>query len=96
MRIKKLYQYMLVKEEVYRVGTADQINQMVKEVGFPVWIKTLASSTAVQDWICEGAGEIPENNYEVSDGTLDILGEEDDYEIVHISNKILPIFKNVV
>jgi len=92
MSIKKMYQYMLSQEEVYRIGTEDQINQMVKEVGFPVWIKTLASAQSVMDWICEGAGEIEEEVYQVSDGTLEINGEEDDYEIVHISNKVLPIF----
>lgn len=95
MRIKKLYEYMLVKEEVYRIGTEDQIQAMVEKIGHPVWVKTLCSAQSVQDYICEG-GEIEEDNYEISDGTIEICGESDDWEIVHISNKILPIFKNVL
>ncbi|MCY6958299.1 hypothetical protein [Clostridium brassicae] len=70
MKIEKLYDYMLVEEEVFRIGTEEQIEKMVEEMGYPVWIKTLATYTIVEDYICCG-GEIKEDVFlEVKDGYI--------------------------
>ncbi|GCD12717.1 hypothetical protein [Clostridium tagluense] len=85
LKMKKLFGYMLVTEEIHRVGTQEEINQMVIKKGFPVWVQTLVSRDTVFDWICEG-GEVEEGFYVVSDGVIEVTGEEEDYEIILISN----------
>lgn len=83
----KLYGYMLVEEEVLRVGTEVEIEQMVKEIGQPVWIKTFLSGDAIENLICEGI-EVAEGDYATTDGSIEICGEDEDWEIVKIPNKI--------
>lgn len=83
---KKLYNFMLAEEEVFRIGTKEQINQLVKETGFPIWIKTLTNRKMLERYICEGAEDFQEgiffeiDNYYViftEDGEMDFYSKKD-------------------
>jgi len=87
-KMQKLYGYMLAIEEEFRIGTEVEIKEMVKKVGQPLWIKTLISSQELVGFMAEGI-EVIEGYYITSDETCEVCGEEEDWEVVKLSNLVL-------
>ena len=86
-KLEKLYGYMLATEEILRIGTEVEIQQMVNKKGQPVWIKTFLACDEIENLICEGI-EVSEGDYATEDGSIEICGEGEDWEIVKMPNKI--------
>jgi hypothetical protein len=85
MKAEKLFNFALTQEEIWRVATERQIQQLSQEKELAIWVQTLAFYRTVEEYIVEG-GEIPEGSYQVADGVIEVCGEEEDYQIILISN----------
>lgn len=85
MKAEKLFNFALAQEEIWGVATEKQIQQLSQEKGLATWVQIVASYKSVEDYILEG-GEITAGSYQIDDGVIEVCGEEEDYEIVLISN----------
>jgi hypothetical protein len=87
--MKKLFNFGL-KSGTVGVATEQDIQELCVVIGTTVYAQDLSSHSDVENFICEG-GIIDEGFYQVSDGTIEVTGEEEDYEIV-----LIPFLRLVV